>query len=604
MLLIRRFEEKCGQFYGMGLIGGFCHLYIGQEAVIMGFEFAKQKGDSMITSYRDHAHIIMSGIDPKFVMAELTGRASGCSKGKGGSMHMFDIPGKFYGGHGIVGAQVPIGTGLAFAEKYNNTKNICYTFLGDGAVNQGQVYEAFNMASLWKLPVVYVIENNEYSMGTAVKRSTSMVELYKKGESFGIAGIQVNGMDVDAVYNAAVFASDYARSGAGPIIVEVKTYRFRGHSMSDPAKYRTKEEVEQYKGRDPLADVRNIIVDNKYASEEDLKTIEKKGAYMAEITVREALQLAMKEEMQRDERVFILGEEVAEYQGAYKITQGLLQEFGPKRVIDSPISEHGFTGLAIGAAFGGLRPIVEFMTFNFAMQAFDQIVNSAAKTNYMSGGQLGCPIVFRGPNGAAARVAAQHSQNFAAVYSHIPGLKVIAPYSAEDAKGLLISAIRDDNPVIFLENEIMYGRSFEIPDVIEPIPIGKARIVKEGGDVTILAFSLQVGMAIEAANILAEENIDAEIIDLRTIKPLDIETILESVRKTNRLISVEEGWFFAGIGATISSIVIREAFDYLDAAPEVVSGKDVPLPYAENLEKMSLPTVEEIIAAAKRACYR
>jgi pyruvate dehydrogenase E1 component beta subunit len=325
---------------------------------------------------------------------------------------------------------------------------------------------------------------------------------------------------------------------------------------------------------------------------------------MAEITVREALQLAMKEEMQRDERVFILGEEVAEYQGAYKITQGLLQEFGPKRVIDSPISEHGFTGLAIGAAFGGLRPIVEFMTFNFAMQAFDQIVNSAAKTNYMSGGQLGCPIVFRGPNGAAARVAAQHSQNFAAIYSHIPGLKVIAPYSADDAKGLLISAIRDNNPVIFLENEIMYGRSFEIPDVIEPIPIGKARIVKEGADVTILAFSLQVGMAIEAANILAEENIDAEIIDLRTIKPLDIETILESVRKTNRLISVEEGWFFAGIGATISSIVIREAFDYLDAAPEVVSGKDVPLPYAENLEKMSLPTVEEIIAAAKRACYR
>jgi len=325
---------------------------------------------------------------------------------------------------------------------------------------------------------------------------------------------------------------------------------------------------------------------------------------MAEITVREALQLAMKEEMQRDERVFILGEEVAEYQGAYKITQGLLQEFGPKRVIDTPISEHGFTGLAIGAAFGGLRPIVEFMTFNFAMQAFDQIVNSAAKTNYMSGGQLGCPIVFRGPNGAAARVAAQHSQNFAAVYSHIPGLKVIAPYNAEDAKGLLISAIRDDNPVIFLENEIIYGRSFEIPDVIEPIPIGKARIVKEGVDVTILAFSLQVGMAIEAAKILAEENIDAEIIDLRTIKPLDIEAILESVRKTNRLVSVEEGWFFAGIGATISSIVIKEAFDYLDAAPEVVSGKDVPLPYAENLEKMSLPTVEDIVAAAKRACYK
>lgn len=276
ILLIRRFEEKCGQLYGMGLIGGFCHLYIGQEAVITGFEFAKQKGDSMITSYRDHAHIIMSGIDPKFVMAELTGRASGCSKGKGGSMHMFDIPGKFYGGHGIVGAQVPIGTGLAFAEKYNGTSNICYTFLGDGAVNQGQVYEAFNMASLWKLPVVYIIENNEYSMGTSLKRSTSMTDLYRKGESFKVPGIQVDGMEVEAVYNAAAFASDYVRGGHGPMIVEVKTYRYRGHSMSDPAKYRTKEEVEEYKERDPLVHIKDVILAKKYASEDDLKGIEKR----------------------------------------------------------------------------------------------------------------------------------------------------------------------------------------------------------------------------------------------------------------------------------------------------------------------------------------
>ena len=325
---------------------------------------------------------------------------------------------------------------------------------------------------------------------------------------------------------------------------------------------------------------------------------------MTEMTVREALQSAMAEEMRKDEKVFIMGEEVAEYQGAYKITQGLLQEFGAKRVIDTPITEHGFAGLAVGAAFGGLRPIVEFMTFNFAMQAFDQIVNSAAKTNYMSGGQLGCPIVFRGPNGAAARVGAQHSQNFAAIYSHIPGLKVVAPYSAEDAKGLLISAIRDDNPVIFLENEIMYGKSFEVPDSIEPIPIGKARLMREGADVTILAFSLQVGYAMEAAQILASAGIDAEVIDLRTIRPLDEEAILESVRKTNRLVCVEEGWFFSGIGATISSIVMREAFDYLDAPPFIVSGKDVPLPYAENLEKLSLPTVEEIVMAAKAVCYR
>lgn len=325
---------------------------------------------------------------------------------------------------------------------------------------------------------------------------------------------------------------------------------------------------------------------------------------MQEITVREALQSAMSEEMRRDEKVFVIGEEVAEYQGAYKITQGLLQEFGDKRVIDTPITEHGFAGLAIGAAFGGLRPIVEFMTFNFAMQAFDQIVNSAAKTNYMSGGRIGCPIVFRGPNGAAARVAAQHSQNFTAIYSHIPGLKVVAPYSAEDAKGLLISSIRDDNPVIFLENEIMYGRSFEVPDNIEPIELGKARIMREGADVTILAFSLQVGMAMEAAEILIQEGIDAEVIDLRTIRPLDEEAILESVRKTNRLVCVEEGWFFSGVGATISSIVVREAFDYLDAPPEIVSGKDVPLPYAVNLEKLALPSVDEIVEAVKRVCYR
>lgn len=325
---------------------------------------------------------------------------------------------------------------------------------------------------------------------------------------------------------------------------------------------------------------------------------------MAKITVREALLQAMQEEMRNDKNVFVMGEEVAEYQGAYKVTQGLLEEFGSKRVIDTPITEHGFAGLAIGAAFAGLRPIVEFMTFNFAMQAFDQIVNSAAKTNYMSGGQLGCPIVFRGPNGAAARVAAQHSQNYAATYAHIPGLKVVAPYSAEDSKGLLKSAIRDNNPVIFLENEIMYGQSFEVSDNVQPIEIGKAKILREGTDITILAFSLQVGMALQAADILADAGINAEVIDLRTIKPLDEETIIESVMKTNRLVTVEEGFFFAGVGATIATIVMKNAFDYLDAPVEVISGKDVPLPYAENLEKMSLPTVQEIVEAAKRACYK
>ncbi|MCC2646709.1 MAG: pdhA [Rickettsiaceae bacterium] len=277
MLLIRRFEEKCGQIYGMGLIGGFCHLYIGQEAVVTGLEFAKQKGDAAITSYRDHGHIILAGTEPKYVLAELMGRATGCSKGKGGSMHMFDVPGKFFGGHGIVGAQIPLGTGIAFAEKYQGTDNICHTYMGDGAVHQGQVYEAFNMAALWKLPVLYVIENNQYAMGTSVERSTVVTELYKKGESFGIPGERVDGMNFEAVYKAAMKASEYIRAGNGPYILEMMTYRFRGHSMSDPAKYRSKEEVAVFKDeRDPIEQLKKTILNKKIASEEELKNIEKR----------------------------------------------------------------------------------------------------------------------------------------------------------------------------------------------------------------------------------------------------------------------------------------------------------------------------------------
>jgi pyruvate dehydrogenase E1 component beta subunit len=324
---------------------------------------------------------------------------------------------------------------------------------------------------------------------------------------------------------------------------------------------------------------------------------------MPQITVRDALRDAMLEEMKRDNSVFIIGEEVAEYQGAYKITQGLFQEFGGDRVVDSPITEHGFAGLAVGAAFAGLRPIVEFMTFNFSMQAIDHIINSAAKTNYMSGGQVKCPIVFRGPNGSAARVGAQHSQCYASWYAHVPGLKVIAPYRACDHKGLLKAAIRDGNPVIFLENEILYGHAHDAPDSINDdylVEIGKANVLKEGSDVTIIAFSLQVKHALEAAEILASEhNIDAEVIDLRTLRPLDIETILNSVQKTNRVVLVEEGWPYAGICSEISAQIMEQAFDYLDAPVLRVTGKDVPLPYAANLEKLAIPQVMDIVDAAK-----
>ena len=322
-------------------------------------------------------------------------------------------------------------------------------------------------------------------------------------------------------------------------------------------------------------------------------------------TVREALRDAMAEEMRRDDTVFLMGEEVGQYQGAYKISQGLLEEFGPKRVVDTPITEHGFTGVGIGAAFAGLRPIVEFMTFNFSMQAIDQIINSAAKTRYMSGGQMGCPIVFRGPNGAAARVAAQHSQCYASWYAHCPGLKVVAPYSAADAKGLLKAAIRDPNPVVVLENEILYGRSFEAPvDADYVIPIGTARIERAGNDVTIAAFSIMVAVALEAAELLAADGIEAEVINLRSLRPLDTATIVESVKKTNRLVSVEEGWPVAGIGAEIAASMMEHAFDYLDAPVVRVTGVDVPMPYAANLEKLALPQADGVAAAAKAVCYR
>ena len=329
------------------------------------------------------------------------------------------------------------------------------------------------------------------------------------------------------------------------------------------------------------------------------------GAEIVTQTVREALRDAMAEEMRRDRDVFVMGEEVAEYQGAYKVTQGLLQEFGPKRVIDTPITEHGFAGIGVGAALAGLKPIVEFMTWNFAMQAIDQIINSAAKTLYMSGGQMGCPIVFRGPNGAAARVAAQHSHDYAAWYSNVPGLKVVMPFSASDAKGLLKSAIRDPNPVIFLENEILYGRSFEVPkgdDFL--VPIGKAKVVRPGTDVTIVSFGIGMTYALGAAEALAKEGIEAEVIDLRTIRPMDIGTVIASVQKTKRCVAVEEGFPQSGVTAEIGMKIMEEAFDWLDAPVARVTGKDVPMPYAANLEKLALPNVGEVVAAAKAVCYR
>lgn len=359
--------------------------------------------------------------------------------------------------------------------------------------------------------------------------------------------------------------------------------------------------AEQPVEAEPQPVVAEAPVQKAAASDPDLP----EGTSFTRLTVREALRDAMAEEMRGDKDVFVMGEEVAEYQGAYKVTQGLLDEFGAQRVIDTPITEHGFAGLGTGAAMGGLKPVIEFMTFNFAMQAIDQIINSAAKTNYMSGGQMRCPIVFRGPNGAASRVGAQHSQNYAPWYAHVPGLIVIAPYSAADAKGLLKAAIRDPNPVVFLENELLYGQSFDVPEVDDYVlPIGKARVVREGADVTLVSYTIGVGVALEAAEKLAEEGVDAEVIDLRTIRPLDKETILKSLAKTNRLVSVEEGWPQFSVSSEIMAICMEEGFDDLDAPVLRVTNVDVPLPYANNLEKLALVKADDVVKAAKQVCYK
>jgi len=413
-----------------------------------------------------------------------------------------------------------------------------------------------------------------------------------------IAVLAGEGEDVSAAASKQAAAPASSRgNGAGQ---PAPTPDMEAEGQADRPAPQARQEQDQSTGATPAAP---SVITNR--STDDAMAEIPEGTEMVNMTVREALRDAMAEEMRRDPNVFIIGEEVGEYQGAYKVTQGLLQEFGPKRVVDTPITEHGFAGLGAGAALAGLRPIVEFMTFNFAMQAIDHIINSAAKTLYMSGGQMGCPIIFRGPNGAAARVGAQHSQDFSAWYSSVPGLKVVAPYMAADAKGLLKSAIRDPNPVVFLENEILYGQSFPVPKLDDfTVPIGKARIHRTGQDVTIVSYGIGMSHALKAAQELEGEGIQAEVIDLRTLRPLDVEAIVTSVQKTGRCVTVEEGWPQSGVGAEIGMRIMENAFDYLDAPVARVTGKDVPMPYAANLEKLALPSVADVVQAAKAVCYR
>src|SRR5437588_75531 len=555
MLLIRRFEERASQQYQAQKIGAFCHLYIGQEAVVAGAVAAVRDDDYIITAYRDHGHALARGTSANACMAELFGKATGCTQGLGGSMHFFDKKNHMYGGHAIVGAHVPLAAGLAFASKYRDEDRVTLCFFGDGAINQGSFHEALNLIALYKLPVVLICENNLFAMGTSVKRSTSLKQIVDRA---GIGKIR---------------RAKSRTRGRRRLLVRLFQRNCGGKCRS---------------GSDRLACQTETGCNG-----------------MREITYRQALNEALAEELERDPNVFLMGEEVAEYNGAYKVSQGLLERFGAKRIIDTPISENGFAGLGVGAAMVGLRPVIEFMTFSFSLVAFDQVVNNAPNMLTMSGGQFNIPITFRGPNGPAHQLGATHSHATECLYANVPGLKVCTPATPRDAKGLLKTAVRDNNPVLVLEAELLYGSK----GLIEPaetellIPLGQAEVKREGADVTVVCYAHTVSLALAAAEQLEDEDISAEVLDLRSIKPLDERAIYDSVAKTHRVVIVEQDRPFCGVGAEVCYRIQKNIFDELDAPIGRVSQEDVPLPYNERLEKAVLPNKEKLVAAVKKVCY-
>src|SRR5947208_1528007 len=518
MALCRRFEEAAAKAYSQGKVSGFLHLYVGQEAVAVGATSAAEPTDYVVATYREHAHYLARTGDARGAMAELFGKASGCSGGRGGSMHLFDAAHRMLGGWAIVGGHVPIAAGVAFASKYRDEKDVTLCFFGDGTANMGAFHEGLALAGLWKLPVVFICENNQYAMGTPLYRTLSVEDVAVRARGYPMESEIVNGDDV--------------------------------------------------------------------------------------LEVREAVREAMVEEMERDPSIFLMGEEVGHYNGAYKVSEGMLARFGEKRVIDTPIAETGFAGVGIGAAMVGLRPIIEFMTWNFSLVAADQLINNAAKLRYMSNGQFTLPIVFRGPGGAAHALAAQHSQALESLYAHVPGLKVVMPATPADAKGLLKAAIRDDDPVVFIESEVMYALKGEVPAGEHLVPLGVADVKRRGRDVTIVTWAKMLHTSLKAAEELAQAGIEAEVVDLRTIRPLDTEAIFASVRRTGRCLVVQEGWPFAGVASEIITLVVREAFDDLDAPPERVTSLDVPMPYATNLEALVLPSPDRVVAAVRRLLGR
>tara|TARA_Y100000588_G_scaffold82008_2_gene86414 strand:- start:136 stop:2148 length:2013 start_codon:yes stop_codon:yes gene_type:complete len=639
MRRIRAFEERTAELFQEGLVKGTAHSYVGEEAIASAVGSILRDDDYMASNHRGHGHCIAKGAKLDRMMAELMGRDTGYCRGLGGSMHIADMNLNILGANGIVGAAMPLSTGTALAAKLRGTDQVVVAFFGDGGSNQGIFHESLNLASVWKLPVLFICENNQYALSTSYKRTTSAAQISDRAIGYQVPGVTIDGNDPVEVYNVVEEAVARARAGEGPTLIECLTYRWGQHSLranlNDP---RPEQELEEWIARDPMKVIEKALLDNKVATQKRLNEIGKEVAseleeavnygkdspepnvammeaavYSPHATYTEpvsktdrelsfpaALNEALEQEMKRDDSVFVMGEDVGETGGIFTVTKGLMDKFGEDRVRDTPISEATFVGCGVGAAIAGMRPVVEIQIFDFIALTMDMLVNQAAKFRYMLGGGPTVPLVVRGPQGGGIRMAAQHSQSLEAWFTHVPGLVVVAPSTPYDAKGLLVSAIRDDNPVIFLETKLSYvGAGGPVPEELYAIPIGKADVKRQGTDVTVLATMAMVPRALTAATQLAREGIDVEVVDPRTLRPLDEETILASVRKTNRLVIVHEAWQTGGFGAEVSALAVEKGFDYLDAPIQRVGARDVPMPYNDELELEVIPSIERIANAVR-----
>lgn len=648
MVIIRIFEEELLKHYENLEIRGELHLSIGQEAVAVGIVSELKDTDYLVSNHRSHGHVLSKGVDSKLIAAEIYGKKTGLCKGKGGHMHLVDMNKKVLT-TGIVGGGIPIGAGLAFASKYLGDDSVTVVFLGDGATNQGVFHETLNLASLWSLPVVFVVEDNRYGFSLIKEKSTSVEYNAQRGIAYNIKNYEIlDGNDVLQVKAVAKKIINDVRNEKKPVLLEVRTYRLRPHiELVDSEIYRSDEEKRMWASNDPILRLENKILNEEIATDEELETIKKTihrrvedsinfaiespfpaatDAYndiyveekiLEEYNVREgkrqlgmyeAINEAIREEMVRDERIILLGEDIGVLGGAFWCTQDLFKKFGSNRVLDTPISESAFIGLGIGAAIAGLRPIVELQMVDFSLVAMDQILNHLAKLRYMSGGQLKIPIVIRAPIGGGYGDAAQHSQVLYSIFAHVPGLYVVAPSNPFDAKGMLISSIRTDNPVIFLEHKLLYGVPFlppgsfsHVPEEPYTVPLGKARIIREGTDITIIGIAYTTHLALEAANELANEGISAEVIDLRSLVPLDVKTILESVKKTKRVLIIDEDYLSYGLSGEIAAIIAEssELYNKLKAPIMRIANPNIPIPFSEPLEKEVLPDVNKIVKRVK-----